>query len=683
MSSLANRARGKTRAFETESDAHGGICIPVRDFLTYEDKPEWHDTTLFLDGLDEVRAGAVDGRSPLNEVRAKLYALGCPRFRLSCRWADWLGENDRDRLEQVSDGALTVLHLDPLSERDIELILAENHAIADPAGFVTEARERGVRGLLTNPQNLDMLAKAVSQGSWPGSRREMFEAACGILVAEPNSEHSVASPTAGETAELLDDAGRLCAVQILAGLAGYTLLGNMSPHPDYPPAPGCATGTEPSRVLRTRLFKGTSQGRVVPAHRQIAEFLAARHVSALMDDGLPLQRVLAVVTGFDGEPVRSLRNFVAWLGLHNKPARRRLSRVNPSGLFYAGDRHTFSTDEKRDILENLRREAHWNPGCLFTMRRRGLGPLVSSDLQDAIREILRDRDRGYPSEPYVMLVLQALRDGDPLPALGSELLRVVRDRSWTQGVRCAALEVVTAYRERGVVEGDVLRGLVDDIDARKVEDREDELLGMLLKALYPRDISVSEALKYLRHPRLAHVGSEYVNFWTRHVPRASTDVQRAELLDAIAADFESYRSFMTGRTSLFTTMGQLPADLLDSLLGRSVDDIETDRLWGWLLVSSQLGMHLSESTFVGIGARLQWHRDKLKELIEYGVGECSRSADIGSAMRALERCLFDARPYDFGPWSLERTLAAGSDREAFVYVCLLADCLVKEGCPAG
>ena len=72
---------GKTTAFETEADSEGELCIPVRDFLTYDDRPEWHDTTLFLDG--QVRAGAVDGRSPLNEVRAKLYALvahgsGCP-----------------------------------------------------------------------------------------------------------------------------------------------------------------------------------------------------------------------------------------------------------------------------------------------------------------------------------------------------------------------------------------------------------------------------------------------------------------------------------------------------------------------------------------------------------------------------------------------------------------------------
>ena len=499
---------GKTTAFRTEADAHGGLYVSVRDFLAYDDKPEWHGTTLYLDGLDEVRAGLVDGRPPLDRVRAKLDGLGRPRFRLSCRWADWLGANDRDSLGQVCGGKLTVLHLDPLSEQDIKRILAENHAISDPEEFLAKARERGVHGLLTNPQNLDLLAKVVSGGNWPGSRHETFETACEMLVTEPNSEHSLVNPTAGETEQLLDDAGRLFAVQLLAGLAGYTLLDNVPAHPDYPSAPAMGTDTRPSGVLRTRLFVGTSEGRLVPTHRQIAEFLAARHVSGLIEDGLPLERVLALVTGFDGKLLRSFRHFIAWLGVHNRQSRPRLSRLNPSGLFYAGGQHAFSADEKRDILANLLGEASWNPGCLYSTHRTGLGPLVSPELQDAFEAILSNTDRGYPNEPYVMMVLQALADGEPLPRLVSEVLRIVRDLSWMPGVRCAALEVLIAYREQGVVRTNALLELLGGIDAEQVDDGGDQLLGILLKALFPRDLSVAEVLKYLRYPKVANVGSE-------------------------------------------------------------------------------------------------------------------------------------------------------------------------------
>ena len=56
---------GKTTAFDKEAEAPGGTYVTVRNFLTFDDKPEWHDKTLFLDGLDESRIGIVDGRTPV------------------------------------------------------------------------------------------------------------------------------------------------------------------------------------------------------------------------------------------------------------------------------------------------------------------------------------------------------------------------------------------------------------------------------------------------------------------------------------------------------------------------------------------------------------------------------------------------------------------------------------------
>ena len=79
------------------------------------------------------------------------------------------------------DGAVTVIRLDPLSERDIKDILANNHGVEDTDGFIKVARERGVNGLLTNPQNLDLIARSVSQGQWPNSRKETFDQACRML----------------------------------------------------------------------------------------------------------------------------------------------------------------------------------------------------------------------------------------------------------------------------------------------------------------------------------------------------------------------------------------------------------------------------------------------------------------------------------------------------------------------
>ena len=88
-----------------------------------------------------------------------------------------------------------------------------------------------------------MLAKAVAGGrSWPESRKETFEMACREIVREHNEEHQAAqesnSPPAPD--RLLDAAGRLCAVQLISGTAGYTLRGQADE--EYPALDQCDSG---------------------------------------------------------------------------------------------------------------------------------------------------------------------------------------------------------------------------------------------------------------------------------------------------------------------------------------------------------------------------------------------------------------------------------------------------------
>ena len=185
---LGDPGAGKSTAFEVECEALGeqAHCPPITadEFLSYDVStlpPEWREKTLFIDGLDEVRAGA-QGASEFREIRKLLRALGKPRFRLSCREADWLGENDRKHLESVSpDSRVAVLRLDPLTDENVASILGARSDIPDADAFMAAARELGVDGLLANPLTLDLLAAAVARGMngrraacrpsrWPAAR---------------------------------------------------------------------------------------------------------------------------------------------------------------------------------------------------------------------------------------------------------------------------------------------------------------------------------------------------------------------------------------------------------------------------------------------------------------------------------------------------------------------------------
>ena len=675
---IAEPGAGKTTAFKSEAKSQGGTYVTVRNFRTFDDRTEWHGTTLFLDGLDESRAGTEDGRTPLDDIRKKLNRLECPPFRLSCRWSDWMAANDKEALKDVSpDGTVTVVRLEPLSEKNIKAILANNHGVEDTDGFIEKARERGVERLLRNPQNLDMLAKSVSGGRWPDSRKAMFDQACGMLVGEPNGEHLAANPSSADASQLIEAAGRLCAAQLLSGAAGYTLPDRAEPDGDYPSFTevyGEVGDGTTRNVLGTRLFVGASEGRLTPAHRQVAEFLAAQYVSGLLDEGLPLGRILALVTGFDAELVPSFRNFASWLAVHNKQSRKGLSPLNPSGMIYDGDRQTYSADEKQDIVLNLRRESNWNPWCMRSVSKvPGIGGIVSPELEGTFREILTDGERGREHQSYVMLLMQMLADGEPLPSLSDVLEQTVHDQTWNQGVRCAALDVLTSYHARGLLGSAGLKRMVAEIDGGSLDDPEDELLGILLRALYPNVLSIAEVRRYLRKPRLVEKSGEYASFWTEHIPRESTPEQLADLMDGIAERFAEYRPFMVGDVGLYTRMGQLPLKLLNRVLTERRDMVAVDRLYKWLGVVSDPGLRLPEGEIIHVRIQLERNADTLKALIAYGVEACLRRGD--DCKELVDRHLFGARPWGYGRWCLEMALAAEEGKAAAFYLQELLDCV--------
>ena len=64
---------------------------------------------------------------------------------------------------------MTVLRLNPLTNSDIADILNARPDINDADAFIAAAEERGVEGLLANPQTLKMLADVV------GPRRRVAE----------------------------------------------------------------------------------------------------------------------------------------------------------------------------------------------------------------------------------------------------------------------------------------------------------------------------------------------------------------------------------------------------------------------------------------------------------------------------------------------------------------------------
>lgn len=512
---LGDPGSGKTTAFEVESEAtEKGYLISAWEFLTFDvnDHPEWRNKTLFIDGLDEVRAGTSDALTPFDEILRRLGMLGKPRFRLSCRQADWLGNNDLTNLKSVSpDSNVTSLRLDPLTNSDVEKILTDWLGNVDDAdAFIAKAGDRRIDGLLTNPQSLDLLVKAVTGGgSWPKSRLDTFERACRQMVLEHNEEHQAAResrPIAVHTpapGELLDAAGRLCAVQLLSGAAGYTS-GLGQPSENYPTVDKC-DGISPNllRLTRsTKLFKDGSDNRFAPVHRHIAEFLGARHIAGLIRDRLPARRVVSLMTGEDGIVVTEMRGLSAWLAALCREARSPLIEQDPVGVGLYGDISGFSHDEKRTLLDSLSRESNrlYSEESIWEMAA-AFSALITSDMEPVLKEVLNDSGREEKDQLFAGFVLNVLCYGSPRGNLAEILLKAVYDDTRSLGVKRATLYAFIHNCPESE-RTDKLKALLEAIHSEKLPDRDDELLGTLLTHLYPDILSPAEVFRYLHEQRL-------------------------------------------------------------------------------------------------------------------------------------------------------------------------------------
>ena len=668
---LGGPGAGKTSAFRHEAEDTGGAYVTARDFTTFDHRPEWHEGTLFIDALDEMRAGSSDGRTPFDAIRAKLDTFGRPLFRLSCREADWFGANDRNHLKAVSkDGAVLVLRLDPLSEDDIrEILLQRDTGVEDAAAFIATARERGVETLLANPQSLLMLAGAVTEGEWPETRTETFDLACGRLIREHNPEHQLPNRrSAISEPNLLDAAGRLCAVQLLTGRAGYSLYGDGgdSEYLGLQRIPGGDQETL-RHVLGTGLFESPEEGRMAPVHRQVAEFLAGRYLAGPIDEkGLPVGRVFALMTGHDGMVVSELRGLSAWLAAHCKTSRKAIIERDPLGTVLYGDARGFSTDEKHYLLNCLRRETKRNPWLAgFIPRGPRLGDVATSDMADFFRRILTDPARDDARQSFVLILLRSLEHGGVTPELADLLVDVVRDSRWLPGLRLTALDTFIQHRNGAASE---LTAMLRDINDGSVSDPDDDLLGSLLSALYPTYLSAPEVLRYLKMPQSSSYLGSYCYFWIRRLPEKSSPSQLAELLDAVVERFDELRPLLAGDRQQPTCLylGLIPLILAARFLETSREAVSTERLFDWLGAVSSCCNNLRVQEENIIRDWLNSHTDVQKEIIKLGIENHSKASVFSITLQ--DRLFHVEWPPDFEYWCLDqaRTAVDLEAQESFI-----------------
>ena len=671
---LGDPGTGKTTAFETEceSDPDRSVFVTARRFNRgRSDHPlQWRGKTLFIDGLDEVRAGSRDARKPIDDVLVGLERLRHPNVRISCRSADWLGGNDLKEIVATAgyeEGK--VLRLDPLGEAEIRSIV-DDLGIADPDAFIAEARNRSLHGLLQNPQLLEMLVKAVGatgDAEWPDGRFATFEKACELSVREYNEEHRAASRNATPVSveRILVAAGHLSALLLLSDKESVCPDGTDD---DTAFSLSDVRGTdEPNyalalrRALQSPLFADHTLGRF-PVHRQIAEFLGGRYLAGRVGRELPASRVLALMEGFDGVVVPDLRGLAAWLAASSPESRSRLIETDPVGVTLYGDVSSFTADERNHLLRALEtRPAEIDPWDLPELALRSI---LDRTTIETLRGYLDAGDRSEGRRAVVGLLFRALAHAPELWAADMDLQITIRDASWGEDVRLTALKALLARGRRDPAWTPALMELLDELRDGRVEDRERELLGVMLRDLYPTRIAPDQIWDYLLPEEPSLIGM-YHAFWQIEFVKKTGD-RAPQAVDALVrrdaawlpgdpGDPDDPDDFKRG----------VVLKLVCCALRTAGDDTDPSTILSWLRV-------LDHSIFWGhrhwqelrqLDEWLTARPDLQKELVLTGLDYFRGHENYPRKVFAMRQTVFGNTPEDYAEWCLRQAVERASSHQ--------------------
>ncbi len=649
---LGEPGAGKSTALEEEANTTNGKFLRIAEFIDGYVDPDWFNKTLFLDGLDEIRTNNI-----LIKISAQLRKLGNPPFRIACRAADWYGATDKSDLESASgDQKIVLLQLEPLDHNEILCILRDNFTMNDEESdaFLAKAIQHRIFNLLTNPQMLQLMVNAVNNGrEWPATRKAVFEIACEKFVREDSKRHRDQTRTTPiDTNKILTAAGYLCTLLLLSNKIGFALDPSKASqyfiNIDDCLFDDCVVAEKKTAIkaLRRKLFKPEGlEECVVPYHRSIAEYLAAKWLAEQIAEKkiYPL-RLSTLLFGSNDRAVTALRGLYGWLAVHCHSMREHLIKEDPLTVIIYGDASLMSINDKKLIFSGLLCEVEKSDFIWSQILpvNHCLEALAELDLYKEYLDILKTQKRDNNSLSHLDCVLEILLASNILD-FQKELLNIIKDDSHSSYTRVKALKIWLKK-----LNPEIALTLLNDITDNRVTDRDDQLAGMLLKALYPQHIEPEKLLHYLHLRKDPNHYGAYSSFWARELAKIAPEDHLPVLMNEISNRFQATLTDNRHPLGFIDINGKL----LLRTLNIPDNSINTDSIFLWLeIYLDRYGYNISQE----IKAWLETNPERYKALFNRC---CHSDEDYESNLHRLH----NAAPKDIVNWHIEQASIASTDK---------------------
>jgi hypothetical protein len=564
---LGEPGLGKTTSFryasEQEKDAE---FVRIGEFLSSPKLDHLQDKVLYLDGLDEHRSRA-NGINVMDAIIGRLKQLNCPKVRISCRTAEWHGDKDLSVLSVVSkDTPVVQLILLPLAPEDIHKL------VPDSENFVIGAREHGLDEFLDNPQDFLLLYEFFCEtNSWPDNRSELMEGACRALLKELNKDHYEAVDDWVSDKDLARASDYLACILILSNIAGISF-DRTTASKVFPSIHEFDGDLFAMKVAVGRhVFKPAENKRIEPKHRKIAEYMAARYLATRIREGLPLSRVMALMTGIDGGTPSDLRGVYAWLVTFLSGMADHVLVHDPYGAIIYGDARAWTPNTKVSALNALREWAKRDPWFRDQDRSRSaLGGLSDPVLVKDFQQLLLEDN----CETHILsTILDVIAGGSNLPEMGDPLLDFIRNPSKPDHLKGTAIDAFAEACPKRTMD---LVTLLDEVHSGEISDPNQYLRGELLRILYPTVIGPDQVIRYFIKPSGGIIG--WYHMFVNHTIFEKTD---KDGLRALAQAFQNHDEIGGEDDDDFD---EFKSSLVESLFDSYGDEATIEEFAEWLTI---------------------------------------------------------------------------------------------------